>query len=112
MRHKLNSIIIAFVFFFLLFGIKCKQSDTVADVGYGKEYFKKNCYACHARTYGYKNAPTIFLLNKYDSLNLFNKLNDIMKDSIHSQRLELKKYSRKEIYSIQKYIKTYFDPVY
>jgi mono/diheme cytochrome c family protein len=88
-------------------------TDTsTAGIGYGKLFFYKNCSACHGPRDGYKNAPTTFDLNKFDSLELQNKLKNIKSDSVHKHFIEPIEYSDKEIISIREFIKDYFNPRY
>ena len=112
MQHKSNSFLILLVFFFLFQIIKCKNTNSEADVGYGKTYFNQNCNACHGQLSGFENAPSLSSLNNYDSLDLLKKLISITKDSLHRHRLESVNYSNKEINSINVYIKNYFKPHY
>ena len=87
----------------------CNYSNTKADIGYGKSYFSKNCSACHGRNDGFDNGPSLLTLNNYDSLILFKKLTDIKTDPFHENYLKSLPYSNREINSICKYIKNYFE---
>jgi cytochrome c553 len=105
-----HSIIIAFGFVFLLQLINCKDSNTKADLGYGKSFFNQNCSSCHEKNGGFDNAPSLVLLNKYDSLTLLKKLSDIKQDSLHGNYFKSVKYSNREINSIEEYIKNHCCP--
>lgn len=109
-----RSIIILFGFVFLLQLINCKESDknAKADIGYGKSFFNQNCSSCHGTIDGFDNAPSLVLLNNYDSLTLLKKLSDIKQDSLHGNYFKSIKYSDRETNSIEAYIKTYFEPHY
>lgn len=81
-----HSILILIGFVFLLYFISCKNSDTKADIGYGKSYFMNNCSSCHGRFNGFDNAPSILTMHNYDSLILLKKLRNIKQDSLHREQ--------------------------
>jgi|GEM_PF-6792736 len=107
-----HSIIILLGTFFLFQLLNCKNSDAEDDIEYGKSFFNQNCSACHGKNAGFNNAISLISLNHYDSLTLLRKLNDIKRDSVHSNYFKSVKYSNREINSIEKYIKNYFEPRY
>lgn len=111
-RRKLTilSILILICSVFLFQLTSCKNSDTKADIGYGKTYFMDNCSACHGRYKGFDNAPSILTMYNYDSLILLKKLVNIKQDSIHKNYFNSEKYSDKEINSLLLYIREYFEP--
>lgn len=113
-RQKLiiHSLYFLFGIVFLLQFIQCNESDTKEDIGYGKSFFIENCSSCHQRNDGYNEAPSLLVLNNYDSLSLFNKLSNIKQDSIHGNYFKNLKYSNKEANSIYEYIKHTFEPHY
>jgi mono/diheme cytochrome c family protein len=115
-RKLTNSpiIIILLGFSFFLQLINCKESDknATADIGYGKSFFNQNCSSCHGRNDGFNKAPSLELLNTYDSLILPKKLRDIKRDTVHGSYFKSVKYSDREINSIEAYIRNYFDSIY
>lgn len=113
-QQKLISRSIFILFGFIVFFnfLSCSDSDTKADVGYGKSYFMNNCSACHGRYNGFDNTPGMLTMYNYDSLTLLKKLRDIKQDSIHRRYFNSEKYSNKEINSILEFIKEYFEPHY
>lgn len=89
----------------------CNNSDTKADLRYGSSLFRQKCVACHGRfDGGYENAPGLITLQNFDSLTLIRRLWKIKKDSMHKDRFE--PYNGKEVNSIYRYIRDYFEPRY
>lgn len=112
MQQKLairSSIIMICGFIFMYQLTNCKESNGKENLGYGKTFFNQYCSACHGKNDGFNNAPSLLALNNYDSLTLLKKLRGIKKDSLHNSCLKSVKYSNKEITSIEKYIKDYFE---
>jgi len=97
-------------FIFTLLAIGCKDSDSKGDIGYGSTVFKKQCFACHGRFDGYQSAPGLITLNRYDSITLVQKLRGIKKDSLH--QILINNFSEKDVQSVYKYIRFYFEPRY
>lgn len=116
MRQKLvicNSFLFLFFAITVMQFINCSNATTIANVGYGKSFFYKNCGICHNRKYdGSDGTPGLLTFNNYDSLSLDEKLRGIKLDSIHGVILYPLKYSDKEIVSLNEFIKEYFKPSY
>ena len=90
--------------------IKCSGTAVKEDKGYGKLFFYQNCAICHMQKYdGIDKSPGLLTLNSYDSLTLFNKMKGIKQDSIHEVILQSVDYSEKQIKSVCKFIKSYYD---
>ena len=112
-KLKVNVKEIIYVEFLLILLITaCQGSNTEADIGYGKTFFYKNCTACHNKTEGFRNAPSLLTLKSYDDSVLLKKLYGIKTDSFHNQFFKNVIYSEKEVKSVKEYIKNCFKPHY
>jgi len=106
-----HSIIILLVIAFLLLISKCQNKSSAKGV-YGKSLFTEHCSPCHVQNDQPNYTPGLVSLNNYDSVLLIEKLGQIKKDTVHGEFLKSVQYGSKEINSIYRYIREYFEPHY
>ena len=109
-RLKNSVTLIISGFLVLIQIISCNNSASKGEIGYGKSYFMDNCYSCHGNYKGFDNAPGILAMYNSDSLILLEELRNIKKDISHKKYFDSKNYSDREVKSILKFIKEYFEP--
>ena len=109
----LKKIVVTGCLFTVFLLCMCNQSNSKADIGYGKSLYSEKCLSCHSYTTSSSiEAITLMTMNSYDSLLLLDKLRNLKKDDIHSGQLQNVSFTEKEILSLSGYIRDYFKSHY